>query len=423
MNYQTTQFLLAAKQAEINALEQLSANCLLVTGISELVHQLQRERGISNIFLASGCELFAQQRQQQLLQTTKAEQQLRTQLTQQYLQAKDLCNNSRLLNGISLALQCLDRLAALREKVSKQQLMPPQSTEAYSSLIATWLVVVQDSTDLVCDADITRLLVALFNLLQIKEYAGQERAWGAIGLASGQLTTELGERLLLLQQAQQQSAVVFLEFASEEQQLQWHQQEQGLATKQLQQLRTLMQQLSGTTTPVPAVSDLWYQFATERMDEMHQLQIKLTAQLQKLTFITVSAAQQQLQRHPAKLTQFGEQPMNFRVSIFIDPSMQGMCGFSATPLLAAPQSMNAPNRSFYQLLSEQAQHIRTMQTELADARRAMGEQKLIDRAKLLLMQYKNLTEAQAYRQLQQSAMKQRSSIADVADAVVKVLMQ
>ncbi|MGL5391195.1 MAG: nitrate- and nitrite sensing domain-containing protein, partial [Shewanella sp.] len=170
MNYQTTQFLLAAKQAEINALEQLSANCLLVTAIGELVHQLQRERGISNIFLASGCELFALQRQRQLLQTTKAEQQLRTQLTQQYIQAKDLGNNSRLLNGISLALQGLDRLAALREQVSKQQLMPPQSTETYSSLIATWLLVVQDSTDLVCDADITRLLVALFNLLQIKEY-------------------------------------------------------------------------------------------------------------------------------------------------------------------------------------------------------------------------------------------------------------
>ncbi|EJK2098994.1 nitrate- and nitrite sensing domain-containing protein [Vibrio cholerae] len=422
MNHQTTQFLLVAKQAEINALEQLSANCLLVTGISELVHQLQRERGISNIFLASGCELFAQQRQQQLLQTTIAEQQLRTQLTQQYLQAKDLCNNSRLLNGIALALLGLDKLAALREQISKQQLMPSQSTEAYSSLIATWLVVVQDSTDLVCDADITRLLVALFNLLQIKEYAGQERAWGAIGLASGRLTTTLGERLLLLQQAQQQSSVVFLEFASEEQQLQWHQQEQGLATKQLQQLRTLMQQLSGTTMPVPAVSDLWYQFATERMDEMHLLQIKVTAQLQKLTFVTVSAAQQQLQCNPAKLPQLSEQPMNLRVNIVIDPFIQGMCGFSATPLLADHLSINAPNRSFYQLLSEQAQHIRMIQTELAETRQVMSEQKLIDRAKLLLMQYKNLSEAQAYRQLQQSAMKQRSSIADVADAVIKLLM-
>ncbi len=45
MNHPTALFLLAAKQAEIKALQQLSTSCLLVTSISELVHQLQRERG------------------------------------------------------------------------------------------------------------------------------------------------------------------------------------------------------------------------------------------------------------------------------------------------------------------------------------------------------------------------------------------
>lgn len=422
MNYPTAQFLLAAKQAEIKALEQLSANCLLVTGISELVHQLQRERGISNIFLASGCELFAKQRQQQLLQSTQAEQQLRTQLTKQYLQATELCNNSRLLSGVCLALQGMDHLAELRDQVGKQKFTPQQSTEAYSRLIAAWLAVVLDCADLACDAGITRLLVALFNLLQTKEYAGQERAWGAMGLASGQLTVELAERLLLLQQAQQHSSAVFLEFAAKVRQRQWHQQEQGCAAKQLQQLRTMMQQLCGTAAPVPAVSDLWYQFATERMDEMHLLQAGLTAELQQLTSATVNAAQQQLQQHHAKLTELTVLPASSSVTLLIDPSMPALYGAAVVPQLASEQGVQAPSRGFYQLLSEQAQHIRQMQTELTDARRAISEQKQINRAKLLLMQYKNLTEEQAYRQLQQSAMKQRSCIADVADAVVKVLV-
>ncbi len=75
----------------------------------------------------------------------------------------------------------------------------------------------------------------------------------------------------MLQQAQQHSAAVFLEFATTEQQQQWHLLEQATAAKQLQQLRTMIQQLAGTKAPVPAVSDLWYQFATERMDEMHSV--------------------------------------------------------------------------------------------------------------------------------------------------------
>jgi hypothetical protein len=425
MNYSTAQFLLAAKQAEIKALQQLSANCLLVTSVSELVHQLQRERGISNIFLASDCEAFVVQRQQQLLQSTKAEQQLRTQLNQQYLQATEPCNSSRLLSGVCLALQGMDHLAELREQVGKQKFTPLQSTEAYSRLITAWLAVVLESADLACDAGITRFLVALFNLLQTKEYAGQERAWGAMGLASGQLTTELAERLLLLQQAQQHSAAVFLEFATTEQQQQWYQLDQATAAKQLRQLRTMIQQLSGTAAPVPAVSDLWYQFATERMDEMHLLQAGLTAQLQQLTSATVEAAQQKLKQHQHKLTELSElteMPASSGLTLLIDPSMPGLYGASVAPAGQTEPTMQAPSRSFYQLLSEQAQHIRQMHTELTDARRAIDEQKLIDRAKLLLMQYKKLTEEQAYRQLQQSAMKQQCRIADVAAAVVKALV-
>ncbi|MDR6985400.1 hypothetical protein J2X32_004065 [Rheinheimera pacifica] len=421
MNPSTAQFLLAAKQAEIKALLQLSASCQLVTSISELVHQLQRERGISNIFLASGCELFARQRQQQLQHSTSAELQLRTALEQQYLHALQPCNSSRLLSDICLALQGMDHLPALREQIQQQKITPLQATEAYSRLIAAWLAVVLESADLACDARITRVLVALFNLLQTKEYAGQERAWGAMGFASGQVSTELTERLLLLQQAQQHSAGVFLEFASSAQQQQWQQLEQSAAAKQLQQLRTMLQQLPGTTMLVPAVSDLWYQFATERMDAMHQLMALLTADLQQLTSATVTAAQQQLQQHRHKLTELTALPGSSGLTLLIDPSMPGLYGASVLPQTTNEHSIKAPSRSFYQLLSEQAQHIRQMHTELTDVRRAIGEQKLTNRAKLLLMQHKKITEEQAYRQLQQSAMQQQCKIADVAAAVVNAL--
>ncbi len=242
-----------------------------------------------------------------------------------------------------------------------------------------------------------------------------------MGLASGQLSTELAERLLLLQQAQQHNAEVFLQFATAAQQQQWQLLEQATAAKQLQQLRAMIQQLSGTETAVPAVSDLWYQFATERMDAMHQLQAGLTAELQQLADVAVDAAQQQLQQHQYQLSQLTELPSGSGLTVLADPGMPGLYGATVLPQTSAEAGIALPGRSFYQLLSEQAQHIQQIQAELYDARRAITEQKQIDRAKLLLMQYKKLSEEQAYRQLQQSAMQQQCRIADVAEAVVKAL--
>ena len=44
----TQDFLLAAHRAEIDTLQHLQLNCDLVIRASELIHELQRERGLSN---------------------------------------------------------------------------------------------------------------------------------------------------------------------------------------------------------------------------------------------------------------------------------------------------------------------------------------------------------------------------------------
>src|SRR5690554_4121737 len=46
-------FLLAARRCEIHGLEQLALTCELVSSIGQLIHMLQRERGVSNVVAAS----------------------------------------------------------------------------------------------------------------------------------------------------------------------------------------------------------------------------------------------------------------------------------------------------------------------------------------------------------------------------------
>ncbi|HQN12364.1 MAG TPA: antitermination regulator, partial [Quisquiliibacterium sp.] len=52
-------FLIAARQCEIAELRALADTATLVEATARLVHALQRERGFSNLYLASQGERFA----------------------------------------------------------------------------------------------------------------------------------------------------------------------------------------------------------------------------------------------------------------------------------------------------------------------------------------------------------------------------
>lgn len=59
-----------------------------------------------------------------------------------------------------------------------------------------------------------------------------------------------------------------------------------------------------------------------------------------------------------------------------------------------------------------------MQTELHEAKTALAERKTVDRAKAILMNTRNLSEADAYALLRTTAMNQNRRIADVAEALI-----
>lgn len=71
----------------------------------------------------------------------------------------------------------------------------------------------------------------------------------------------------------------------------------------------------------------------------------------------------------------------------------------------------------------QSQRLRQSRKETAAARRQLEEQKLIDRAKALVAREKEITEGEAYRQLQQMAMDKRCSLPVLARAVVEQISQ
>ena len=81
---------------------------------------------------------------------------------------------------------------------------------------------------------------------------------------------------------------------------------------------------------------------------------------------------------------------------------------------------SSAHRSFYDLLRSQAQHIEDMGRELDEAKRAIQEQKLIGRAKLVIMEQFGLSENNAYRRLQKQAMSENTTISSIATRIVDI---
>ncbi|MCK6410789.1 MAG: ANTAR domain-containing protein, partial [Thauera sp.] len=75
-------------------------------------------------------------------------------------------------------------------------------------------------------------------------------------------------------------------------------------------------------------------------------------------------------------------------------------------------------RSIVDVLQVQSRRLQVMSDELAAARAALDERKLVERAKGVLMRHQGLAEDEAHRLLRQTAMNQGRRIAEVAQAVL-----
>ena len=423
----TKRFLLAAKHAEITVLEQLSSNCRIVIAVRELIHELQKERGASNIFLASKGERYSSERMQYVSASEQAESTLKSHLKSLYLTDEITSGNPRLLSSITLAMQATDYLPRLREQVIKQMLTPLESTRAYSRLVASLLTVIFEAADIASDPTITRLLVALFNFIQAKEYAGQERAWGAIGFAETHFDVRLCEKLAALQQAQEHHFGIFCEFSCKAQRDALESLNKSPAAIDITQLRNMIAQLSDGSPIASEISEVWFDVATRRIDAMQDIEVALTETLTQQTNTKVANAKNEMANHQQLLTRFNDEHTTdgSPLTLLFDPSMPGLVEdtkedeIKTLSLNEQTKTLSA-HRSFYDLLRSQAQHIEDMGRELEEAKRAIQEQKLIGRAKLVVMEQFGLSENNAYRRLQKQAMSENTTIAAIAAKIVDI---
>lgn len=406
-------FLVAARRCEIDELEQLGRTGALVGAIGQLVHALQKERGLSVGFLGSSGQRFASARLAQLQAGDAARGAVHEALDALCRDTQRLHNGARLFSRVAGTLPHLDALPHLREQVQRQALAPADSTAAYTLLVAGLLAVVFEAADGATDPGVSRCLVALFNFMQGKEFAGQERALGAAAFAGGSTDSAQRPQWLHLIESQERCFDVFLEFAQDDLRGRWTALQAAPVTAELERLRRL-----GCLTPADSLFDAglapaWLDCCTRRIDAMKLIEDQLAQALQQLCRDRTAQARAELLRDTALLDRLD--------------------GGGGTPLAPATATLpvgatggDAPvsryghhlERSVMEMVQEQSRRLQSMGDELATVRASLDERKLVERAKGLLMAHRRLSEEEAHKMLRQTAMNQNRRLVEVAESVL-----
>jgi hypothetical protein len=404
-------FLIAARRSEIRALEQLRATSDLVRGMSEWVHRLQRERGASNMFLASRGQRFASERQQSVDDSRSVEAAVRQRHFQPGADPGATYGGMRLLSRIAQMLHEVDSLPQLRQRIAQRVLTPEQATRCYSERIAAMLAVVFEAADTAADPGVSRSLVALFNFMQGKELAGQERAAGAAAFAAAQFDAPVQQRLAHLVEAQERCFQIFQEFAEPELQAIWARLQAGSETGDVAALRQVLRE-GGAARAAGDAAERWFALATRRIDAMRSVEDGATSALVVLCEARLAQARCELPGLGTAQPEGGEPAAALAPMAVL---------FAPGPGLLVAEGLGPQlGRSMLDLVQAQAQRLQSMGDELLAAQTALRERKLVERAKGLLMDRRGLSEEAAYKLLRQTAMQQNRRLGEVAESVLQM---
>jgi methyl-accepting chemotaxis protein len=172
---------MAAAWRDAREMDRLRNMFVIVEQLGQLVHDLQKERGMSAVFLNSKGTQFANELPAQRREVDGRDAEFR--------RAMAALDTASLPEAVAQALRDADQamrgLPAWRERVSRQSVSGPDSFQFFGKLIDALLTVSRMAIHLSPDAKSTAALIAYSNYIQAKERAGRERAIGAVGFTAG----------------------------------------------------------------------------------------------------------------------------------------------------------------------------------------------------------------------------------------------
>ncbi len=263
--------------SRMEKLEQLAG---FSPSITNLVHELQKERGNSAGFIGSkGKGGFVAKLADQRMVTDKYFAIFKT-----ALKSFDVASYGRTFEGfVDKASQNLKQLDASRAKVSNLSLGVGEMAKYYTGTIASLLDIVSRMSLLSPDARVTNAINSYTNFLQAKERAGIERAMGANGFSRGSFQPKIHEKFISLIAAQKAYLSNFRLLASPEINAFYDKEMAARDIQNVEEMRKLAIRNIYFNQDISHISGLkWFDAITKKIDRLKIVEDKISANLVKM---------------------------------------------------------------------------------------------------------------------------------------------
>jgi len=247
---------------------------ILSTANSELVHELQKERGISAGYLSSEGKKFGDNLQAQYRETDQA-------LSHRQEILENLNNSiadTAIKQNILDVNNSLQRLQSIRDKVKSSGINLADTVSYYTSSNKLLLDIAPKGVHISNDARISQQLQTYYNFLQGKERAGIERAILSSVFALNKFSPGIFPKFITLISEQNTYFLNFESFAMPSQVDLFEEMMQRAAVNQVERYRktAIDQAENGEFNVDPAV---WFKSATGRINLLKQIEDRLSSDI------------------------------------------------------------------------------------------------------------------------------------------------
>jgi len=265
--------------------EQTGIRISFAASASELVHQLQKERGTSAGYLgAKGQGAFGKQIIDRRNDTDKA-------LAAYRLAARTESVQAVFGQQITELNKRLAELSGQRDKVSQLSVNVPTMARYYTGTIRQLLTLYAESIKASNSHALTIKGNALLALLEAKERAGIERAMGANGFGSGSFRPAIAANFMRLIAQQDAFFATFKQYANASFIRKLDDLENNVEANKLFGLRKIAQDSFTTGDTQGITGPAWFSASTARIDNLYSLESTMSADLQAMAGTLQAAAE------------------------------------------------------------------------------------------------------------------------------------
>ena len=256
---------------DLDAMQTLSA---LAVRVSALVHETQKERGVSALFMGSQGTKFASEIQAQRAATDQKIEALQ-EFLHDFVSARF---DAAFQRNLARATDALANIDEKRQAISTLKINFEDALAYYNDLHATFLKTIEAMAILSPDVRTSARVAAYVYFMQARERAGRERAVLSNTFAAGQFAPGLFKTFITLVAEQETYLQVFASFASSEQLQFYDEKMRHPSIEEVNRIRVIA--FAGATAyGFEVEASHWFSKITEKINLLKVVEDKLAEEL------------------------------------------------------------------------------------------------------------------------------------------------